>query len=307
MTATPDAALILWVSNEQIRIMFRGVEHDLTLPGKWRRDFSGQRPVAPGDWIRILDDEGRLRAIEVLPRRNEFTRKVAGLRPLPQVAAANIDQVMVMAAAESPRTSYGLIDRLLVTAAIGGVESCLLLNKCDLASDDRLADIRRTYASADIPIYFLSVATGEGVEPIRNLLLSKTTLLAGPSGSGKSSLANIIQPGLKLRTAEISSATGKGRHVTTSARLHPLSTGGWLIDTPGLRECAPWGLTRQNLLSAFPEFEANGHRCRFRNCLHKDEAGCNVLICVENQEIARSRYETYRKLLVEAEKNERKY
>ncbi len=287
--------------------MHEGIEKKLTLPGKWRMSSSGQRPVAPGDLVRISGIGKNCRLIDILPRRNEFTRKVAGLRTLPQVAAANIDQVLVMASVESPRTSLGLIDRLLVTASIGGVNSRLILNKCDLASNERIDELRNIYTNAQIPVHFISLVSGDGVEPIANLMRSKLTLLAGQSGVGKSSLANFIQPNLDIRTSEISSATGKGRHVTTSARLHPLSFGGWVIDTPGLRECAPWGITKQNLLRAFPEIEANANDCKYRNCSHKDETGCSVLPAVENGEIASSRYETYRKLLIEAEKNERKY
>ncbi len=307
MNSTEDTGLILWVSNDQIRILHQGIEKEVTLPGRWRLTSFGQRPVAPGDIVNVKEKDKGLSLIDVLPRRNEFTRKVAGERTLPQVAAANIDQVLVMAAIVSPRTSLGLIDRLLVTAAIGGVPSQLILNKCDLASKSRIEELWQIYSSAQIPVHFISIMTREGVEPLKIMLQGKLTLLAGQSGVGKSSLANVVQPGLDLRTGEVSSVTGKGRHVTTSARLHPLNGGGWLIDTPGLRECAPYGLTKQNLLFAFPEIEANARDCKFRNCLHKDELGCGVMVAVENGDIPEPRYETYRKLLIEAEMNERKY
>jgi len=287
--------------------MHQNIEKELTLPGKWRLGSMAQRPVAPGDIVKVTKAGKVLGLIDVLPRQNEFTRKVAGLRTLPQVAAANIDQVLIMAAIEAPRTSLGLIDRLLVTASIGHVECRLIINKCDLATPDRIRELRQIYANAQIPVHFISIETGDGVEPVKELLHSKITLLAGQSGVGKSSLTNLVEPGLDLRTAEVSHVTGKGRHITTSARLHPLTTGGWLIDTPGLRECAPWGLTKRNLLEAFPEIEANAGECKFRNCLHKDELGCTVTTAIEIGDIPKSRYDTYRKLLIEAERNERKY
>jgi len=234
-------------------------------------------------------------------RRNEFTRKSAGDKPVPQTLAANIERVLVVASAEQPMTPFGLVDRLLATAILGKAPAYLIVNKSDLIEAEERDAWLMNYRLAFLSVSFTSAATGEGVDDLAALLSGGVTLLAGSSGVGKSSLVNLLHPGLDLKTGIVSEVTGKGKHVTSSARLHPKPGGGWLIDTPGLRECAPWGLTVANVAKCFPEFAVIIGECRFRNCLHVGEVGCAAEAAVAEGAIPMERYDSYRKLLAEAQ------
>lgn len=294
-------ALVLWVSDRRMRVWVEGREIELRLPGRWRQGSHDRRPVAPGDHVAIVREGSDWRATDIEPRRNEFTRRSAGKRPQPQTAAANLDLVLVVAAAAAPATPFGLADRLLVTAALGLVPALLVVNKCDLVSAERLEAWQANYCGANLRILFTSAVSGIGAPELREVLRGRVTLLAGASGVGKSSLANRAHPELNIRVGEISQATGKGRHITSSATLHPVPRGGWVIDTPGLRECAPWGLTRHNIKAAYPEIERLTAGCHFRNCLHRSEVGCAVLPAVGSDRLPKARYESYIKLLSEAD------
>jgi len=293
--------LTLWVSDRRIKVLFEGNELELRMPGIWRFESRGVRPIAPGDIVVLERKEVDPRVLRLQERRNEFTRKSAGDKPVPQTLAANIENVLVIASADRPITPFGLVDRLLATAILGQAPAHLIVNKADLIDESQRLRWFENYRQAFLSVNFTSAMTGEGIEELSGLLSSGVTLLAGSSGVGKSSLVNRLHPGLDLKTGTVSDVTGKGKHITSSARLHPRPGGGWLIDTPGLRECAPWGLTVDNVMKCFPEFAQIEGECRFRNCLHVGETGCAADAAVEVGKIPRERYESYRKLLAEAE------
>ncbi len=295
-----SVGLVLWVSDRRLRVSFLGNPIEMRIPGRWRIGAGGVRPVAPGDQVRIEWEGNRWLIKDLLPRQNEFTRRAAGPKPSPQTLAANLDRVLVVASAANPTTPYGLVDRLLATAAIGKVPASVVVNKSDLVSPAILEEWSRNYGSLDAPLLFTSAITGEGVQTLGEILRDKTTLLAGSSGIGKSSLINRIHPGFDLKVGEVSSVTGKGKHVTSSALLHALPTGGWVIDTPGMRECAPWGLNASNLLWSFPEIAKIGGGCRFRNCAHLKEDDCEVRAALMKHQIPEERYRSYEKLMAEA-------
>jgi ribosome biogenesis GTPase len=234
------------------------------------------------------------------PRWNEFTRKVAGQRVLPQTVAANLDQVFIVASASSPATPFGLIDRLLVTGSIGNVPSIVLINKSDLCSPEREEQLRLNYQAAGIEPRFISARTGQGIDNVIRLTESKISLLVGSSGVGKTSLVNLFTVTGIYRTGEVSASTGKGRHVTTAASLYSLSGGGWIIDTPGIREWSPWNMNFNSLVEAYPEISRHAPDCRFRNCNHIGDAGCAVQEALKTGSIPLERYSSYRKLLEEA-------
>ncbi len=220
--------------------------------------------IVVGDRVRFRivesTDESREAVIEqVLPRRTVLTRadSLKGIEQHPIVA--NADQMLIVASLREPRVKWGLVDRMLVAAQAGGLTPVVCLNKLDLAPDDADAsrdearDVLSHYRSLGITTIETSVMRDTGLDDIRETLRDKTTVLAGHSGVGKSSLARAIQPSLDLRVGAISGYTGKGRHTTTSARRYPLEVGGAVIDTPGVKLFGLWGVTRENLGEFFPD------------------------------------------------------
>jgi len=293
--------LVLWATGNRANIMLHDEEFHLVIPGRWRLDQETTRSLVPGDKVELRRDVRDWKMVQPLPRENEFTRRFPGIRkPTPQTMAANIHRVIIVASATNPATPNGLIDRLLVTAALGNVPSILLINKIDLAECKRLSYLERVYQNAVDDILFTSAVTGDGISCLSDMLLSNITLFAGSSGVGKSTLLNKIDPDLDLKTGEISQATGKGRHITSSGQLHHLKPDGWVIDTPGLRECEPWGMTRIVLGRCFREFGKLAPFCRFRDCVHNQETGCAVKSAVGTDALTVERYESYLKLLQEA-------
>lgn len=217
--------------------------------------------ILPGDRVRfrdlgLVDEQGRPQAVieQRLPRDTVLTRadSFKGIEQHPIVA--NAQQMLIVAAVREPPVRWGLIDRMLVAARGGGLEPIICLNKIDL--DDAPAEseiVLAHYRSIGVTTLRTSVPAREGLETLRELLHNRVTALAGHSGVGKSTLINAIEPGLNLRTADISGYTGKGRHTTTTARLCPLRDGGIVVDTPGVKLFGLWGVTRENLPEFFPD------------------------------------------------------
>ncbi len=293
---------VLWCMGNQARILLSSEQILVDFPGKWRLEKSGVQPVVPGDEVTLHYDIDTWRLVEVLSRTNHFTRALPGSKNrIPQTIASNLDLVLVTVALAEPPTPFGLVDRLLVVAEQGDVPPILVLNKTDLVDANEIAIWRDTYRNAVEEILAVSGVTGEGIERLFDLIKGKRVLFAGRSGVGKSTIANCIDPNLNLRTSEISQSTGKGRHTTSSTEFHPLSSGGWIADTPGLRECAPWVESAASLADFFPEISRFEGECHFRDCLHRSEKGCAVIEAVGTSELPEARYQSYLKLLSETE------
>jgi len=267
------------------------------VPGSWRQTYKTERPLSAGDLV-LLGDQGII--TERLARRNEFTRKMIGLKPVPQTIAANLDFCLVIASINEPTTPFGMVDRLLVTAALGNVPTLLVVNKRDRGTPELEQGWLQNYQYAVELILFTSIHQPESISQIAQTIKHKTVLFAGSSGVGKSSLANAIDTSLHLKSREVSIITGKGKHTTATSILHRVSQGGWLADTPGLRECAPWDMTPEKLGMAFPEIARLSGSCHFRNCRHDSEGGCLVKDQVGSPELPTVRYTSYLKLLAEA-------
>lgn len=257
--------------------------------------------VAVGDAVIISEDEASRGVVEtVLPRRNYLARPDVFLSHLQQVIVANIDQLLIVASWREPTIWLELIDRYLITAARSRLRPLICVNKIDLA--ETLAACRaelKPYHDLGYPVIFTSAQTGEGIEELRKVLRGQTTALAGLSGVGKSSLLAAVQPGLNLRTSAVSDFSGQGRHTTTQVTMLELEMGGFVVDTPGIREFGLNGLRRSELASFYPEIAAAARRCRFGDCSHLREPGCAVIAAVQQGKLSAARYRSYRKIYLD--------
>ncbi len=213
-----------------------------------------------------------------------------------RVVVANVDQVLVVFAAARPEPHPRMLDRFLVIAEANDLAVQVVINKCDLVS---AADALRPFAdhiAAGYPVHTTSAVTGEGLEGLRTVVQGRMSALSGPSGVGKSSLMNALFPNLGLRVGAISDSVNKGRHTTVGALLHPLPGGGFIADTPGLREVGLWGIEVSAVASCFPEFRPWLDGCRFADCTHLVEPGCTVREAVHAGQVSRARYDSFAKL-----------
>ncbi len=249
--------------------------------------------VALGDRVVVqLVDEGRGVIEEIEPRERSLSRRAPG-GEVEQVLVANPDQAIFVFACADPDPNFRMLDRMLVSAEEQEIPAVICANKIDLVV---VADARREfgeYQEIGYRVYYTSAKTGRGVSRLRKALRDKLSVFAGPSGAGKSSLLNAIQPGLGLRTGEISDATGKGIHTTVYPHLLALDEGGYVADTPGLKAFALWDIEAEELDGYFPEFRPLVSECAFSDCTHTHEPECAIKQAVEDGRISPERYESY--------------
>lgn len=256
-------------------------------------------PVAVGDRVRLARVDKKTAVIEeILPPDAELARRAAGTenQPKRQRLVANVDQIMPVFAVQDPRPNFRFLDRYLVQIEAAELTAVICLNKVDLGIPDEVMDMAQVYRRIGYPVLLTSAATGQGLDDLRAVLKDRTTAFFGPSGVGKSSLLNALQPDLDLRAYEVSESTGKGRHTTTSVTRFELDVGGYVVDTPGLRELGLWDVDPEYVDVYFPEMAPYIDHCRFPDCLHLTEPGCAVLEALERGEIAPERYESYLRL-----------
>ena len=256
--------------------------------------------VVAGDVVDLeLQSDGHATISGVRRRKSVLARRAAGeRRPRAQPIAANVDQVVVVASVRSPEPSPRFLDRFLVIAAANRIPAVIVLNKVDLdrTALDRLLE---RYTPAGYQVLATSVRLPEGLAAFRDLLRGRESVLAGQSGVGKSSLLNALDPGLKLRIGEISAKWDTGRHTTRAALVVPLAGGGYVVDTPGLREVGTWGIDPELLAVCFPEFRRFLDQCRFDNCRHLAEPGCAVRDAAEQGAFDADRLVSYQRLYEE--------
>lgn len=272
---------------------------DCRIKGKFRiKGITTTNPLAVGDVVDfdMEPEQGTGVITNLHQRKNYIIRKSINLSKQAQIIAANLDRALLVVTLASPRTSLGFIDRFLVTAEAYDIPACLIFNKLDLFSKEGLqilADYQAIYENIGYPCYSVSALEGTNIDKVQDLLKDKVTLFSGHSGVGKSSLINRLLPDLDLRTHMVSEWSDKGMHTTTFAEMFALPQGGYIIDTPGIRELGVIDIEKQELSHFFPEMRERMNQCRFNNCRHINEPGCAVLEALEEGEIAPSRYDSY--------------
>lgn len=285
------------------------------LKGKFRLEDTGQtNPIAVGDNVTIsfeeTDESGNAMITEIQDRANYISREAPRHQYGRHIIAANLDQAFIIATITSPRTSSGFIDRFLLTAEAYHIPAVVVFNKQDVLTKQKDIDRQREwvdmYRAAGYTVLLTSSVTGEGVKELGEMLHNKVSLLSGHSGVGKSTLINAIFPSMQLRTKEISQKHNKGVHTTTFSEMFELPTGGYIIDTPGIKEFGILDLQPQEVGHFYPEIRAILSGCKYNNCLHQEEPGCAVKQAVMDGKLAFERYKNYDNI-VESTKERPKY
>ena len=251
--------------------------------------------VAIGDWVQVSQQDevgGMLEDVE--PRSHMIYR----MAPTPrgeyqQVIIANPDQAVLVFSITQPEPRLRMLDRFLVIAEKEEVSAVIVANKIDLTGMKKARELFDRYQTIGYPVLYTSVVSGRGINKLKKQLIGKTSLFAGPSGAGKTSILNLIQPGLGLEVKEVSEATKKGKHTTVSRKLVPLTGGGYVADTPGLKALDLWDITPEEVDGYFREISQVLHDCRFSDCTHIHEPGCAVINAVKNKTIHPDRYRSY--------------
>ena len=261
-------------------------------------------PVVVGDRVVVEPDGESSAIVEIIPRRNYVIRRASNLSKESHIIAANIDHALLIVTLHSPTTPREFVDRFLVTCEAYKVPVTIVLGKADKLVDEyreEAEEFEAIYRDAGYEVLHLSSTTGEGVEAIRAMLHNNTTLVAGNSGVGKSTLVSTIDPSLDIRTGEISESHHKGKHTTTFSTMYPIE-GGYIIDTPGIKGFGLIDIESRELCRYFPEMMRLAPDCHFYNCTHTHEPGCAVTEAVKEGRVAWSRYESYLKILDEDDK-----
>lgn len=273
---------------------------EASLRGRLKRDEGERLKLAVGDIVLVEPDaRGDSWVIcEILPRRSQLARRAPGGAYGERIVAANVDQVVIVFAAAKPEPHTRMLDRFLVIAEANELAARIIVNKVDLVGQPEAHARFAAYEAAGYPIHFTSTKRGDGLAAVRLILGSRVSVFTGPSGVGKSSLLNALFPGLSLRVGEISESVNKGRHTTVGAVMIPLpdESGGFVVDTPGLREVGMWALAIEHLDQYFPEMRPLIPNCRFADCTHTVEPGCAVKEAVERHAVSADRYASYLKL-----------
>jgi ribosome biogenesis GTPase len=275
------------------------------LRGRLKRTRKRSDLCVVGDAVRIsVQHDGSGVVEEVLPRRARFSRRHPGPggKWREDVLIANPDQLVCVFCFGEPVFNPRMLDRFLVIAEHNDIEAVIVANKVDVASEDARAAFER-YAEIGYPLLHTSAEQGQGIDGLAEQLRGRLSAFAGPSGTGKSHLLNAVHPELELPVGHVSDAVGKGRHTTRVASLHPLPRGGYVADTPGIRELGTWRIPSESLAQGFVEFRPFAQQCPFGDCRHVREPGCAVRAASERGDIAPERYDSYLRILLEEERD----
>jgi len=296
--------LVIKSTGSWIRVRLEdGSKLNCRLKGQFRiQDIKHTNPVAIGDRVVLEPDiqHGNAVITTIHPRDNYIIRKATKLSKVSHIIAANLDHAYLIVTLAEPRTSTGFIDRFLVTAEGYYIPASLVFNKTDLYTAELTnlyEELKNIYKGAGYTCYAVSALKGTNLEALKSVLKGRINLFAGHSGAGKSALINAIQPGLDIRTGEISEVHLKGMHTTTFAEMHELYGGGFIVDTPGIREFGLIDFEPQEIPRCFPEMDRLLQYCQYKNCTHTHEPGCAVKNALDRGEVSHLRYNSYLSIL----------
>lgn len=271
------------------------------IKGKFRiKGIKSTNPIAVGDWVdfEVNKTGGEITGLinHIHERKNYLIRKSVNLSKQVHIIAANIDLLFVLVTIDNPVTSTSFIDRLLVTAEAYGIEVVLVFNKVDTLSEDTLDEqlyLQFIYEQIGYKVLRVSAEKKQGLEALKEMMKGKVSMFTGHSGVGKSTLVNALEPSLQLKTKEISEQHQQGQHTTTFAEMYDLSFDAKIIDTPGIRGFGIVEMEPEELGDYFPEFFKRKQKCKFNNCLHREEPNCAVKEALDKDEISWTRYKSY--------------
>lgn len=290
-----------------------GVFYDCRIKGKFRiKGIKSTNPIAVGDHVQFeletTNDKTTGVINEIEPRMNYIVRKSVNLSKQVHIIASNIDIVFLVVTINNPVTTTSFIDRFLVTAEAYGIKTIIVFNKIDTFAEETLDDqlyLQYIYTEIGYECLRVSATEGKGIDAIKERMKGKVSMFSGHSGVGKSTLINAIEPGLNLKTANISEQHQQGQHTTTFAEMYDLSFDAHIIDTPGIRGFGIVDMEPQEVGDYFPEFFALKDQCKFNNCLHREEPHCAVKEALDNDQLAWSRYKSYIQILDGEDENYR--
>ncbi len=275
-----------------------GNEFNATLRGKLKLTYTkNTNPVSVGDWVSFIKtDTNDFVISEIEKRINYIIRKSVNLSKETHIIASNIDLACLVVSIAQPKITYGFIDRFLVTAECYSIPSIIVVNKSDLWNQEQqqeAEELKNIYENINYKVFFVSAENNNGIEELKEILKNKVTLFSGHSGVGKSTIVNALNNKLEIKTAKISSYNQKGQHTTTFAQMHKWSFGGYLVDTPGIKEFGLVDLSKEEIQDYFPEILSHKNKCKYNNCLHIGEHGCEIIKLVEAGVINKIRYKNY--------------
>ena len=284
---------------------FEGVFYECKIKGKFRIEgIKSTNPIAVGDQVEFevetKGDETLGIINKIRPRENYIIRKSVNLSKQTHIIAANVDVAFLLVTLNNPPTFTSFIDRFLVTAQAYQIKAVLLFNKMDSYNQEEILEINylaALYTSIGYECIYISAKTGKNIDKVKQMMLGKVSMFSGHSGVGKSTLVNILEPTLELKTSEISSQHMQGQHTTTFAEMYDLSFGAQIIDTPGIKGFGVVEVDKQELGNYFPEFFELKGQCKFNNCLHLQEPKCAIKQALENDTLSWSRYKSYLQIL----------
>ncbi|MFC2176356.1 ribosome small subunit-dependent GTPase A [Bacteroidota bacterium] len=304
MSETLSGTVIRCTGNWSSVMLGNGDIVECNLRGQFRiKDIKTTNPVTVGDQVEISLDEQTNQGVimHIEERKNYVIRKSVNLSKQAHIIASNLDQAVIIATVEQPRTSLGFIDRFLCTSEAYGIPAAVVFNKLDVYVSEKsklkLNQYLSVYQSIGYRVFLTSTVTGEGIAELDEWMKDKRTLISGHSGVGKSSLINMLHPKLELKTGDISEVHSKGKHTTTFAEMFPLANGGFIIDTPGIKEFGMIDMQPYEVSHYFTEMFKVSKNCRFNNCTHQNEPNCAVKQAMEKGEIPESRYNSYINIL----------
>ena len=255
-------------------------------------------PVIAGDWVKVERDATKEYIInKVEKRHSHFTRASGGMRAYEQIIAVNIEQLVIISSSRQPSFKAGFIDRAIVIALWGQLVPIIVVNKTDLGVSEQIIGAVNVYEKLGYQILQTSAVSGKGISELKTLLESSESAIVGHSGVGKSTLLNAVDPQLSLRTQEIMLQHDRGRHTTTAVQLYPLEKGGYVADTPGIKDLHLSGIQRSDVAGYFEEMLPHVVQCKFRDCSHLNEPGCRVRIAVQEGLVTERRYESYARIM----------